>query len=189
MVVPLRPNSTMLREPVGELYAPGGYTRKRFNRRSSTKPVLDNPQVVTFGKRAPLVRTLCILALASAAGAASRNDWPQWRGPHADSVAAEARLPVAWSVTKNIRWSVTLPGWGTSSPVIYGDRLFVTSQLVEGGSKSLLTLCLNRNTGEELWRHDFGLGVDQRTNPKSNLAVNTPAVTADCISFTICSMS
>jgi outer membrane protein assembly factor BamB len=84
-------------------------------------------------------------------------------------------------VTKNIRWSVTLPGWGTSSPVIYGDRLFVTSQLVEGGSKSLLTLCLNRNTGEELWRHDFGLGVDQRTNPKSNLAVNTPAVTADAV--------
>jgi outer membrane protein assembly factor BamB len=76
---------------------------------------------------------------------------------------------------------VKLPGWGTSSPVIYGDRLFVTSQVEEGGRKSLLTLCFRRDTGEELWRRDFGMGVDQRTNPKSDLAVNTPAVTADAV--------
>jgi outer membrane protein assembly factor BamB len=53
--------------------------------------------------------------------------------------------------------------------------------VVDGGRKSLLTMCFDRNTGAELWRHDFGLGVDQRTNPKSNLAVNTPAVTADAV--------
>jgi outer membrane protein assembly factor BamB len=47
--------------------------------------------------------------------------------------------------------------------------------------KSLLTLCFHRDTGKELWRHDFGLGVDQRTHEKSNLAVNTPAVTEDAI--------
>lgn len=83
--------------------------------------------------------------------------------------------------TENIRWAVTLPGWGTSSPVVYGDRVFVTSQLKEGGKKSLLTLGLDRSTGRELWRHDFGLGVDQRTYEKSNLAVNTPAVTKDAV--------
>ena len=47
----------------------------------------------------------------------------------------------------------------------------------EGGKKSLLTLCFDRKTGKELWRHDFGFGVDQKTHAKSNLAVNTPAVT------------
>jgi outer membrane protein assembly factor BamB len=90
-------------------------------------------------------------------------------------------LPVRWSQTENIRWSVKLPGWGTSSPVVYGNRVFVTSQLVDGGKKSLLTLCFDRKDGKELWRHDFGLGVDQRTHQKSNLAVNTPAVTDDAV--------
>lgn len=113
--------------------------------------------------------------------AASAADWPRWRGPNADSIADESRLPTQWSHTDHVRWSVKLPGWGTSSPVIYGERLFVTTQVQEGGKKTLLTLCLNRDTGKELWRHDFGFGVDQRTNPKSNLAVNTPAVTEDAL--------
>ncbi len=107
------------------------------------------------------------------------TDWPQWRGPNADGVADGRRLPTHWSQTENVRWSVKLPGWGTSSPVVYGDRLFLTSQVERGGNKSLLTLCIHRDTGKELWRHDFGLGIDQHTHEKSNLAVNTPAVTED----------
>ena len=109
------------------------------------------------------------------------TDWPRWRGPNADGVADGRNLPIRWSQTENIRWSVKLPGWGTSSPVVYGDRVFVTSQVEEGGKKSLLTLCFDRETGKELWRHDFGFGVDQRTHEKSNLAVNTPAVTEDAV--------
>jgi outer membrane protein assembly factor BamB len=109
------------------------------------------------------------------------SDWPRWRGPNADGVAHGRRLPVRWGPAENLRWSVKLPGWGTSSPVVYGDRVFVTSQTTEGGKKSLLTLCFDRRTGQELWRHDFGFGVDQRTHAKSNLAVNTPAVTADAV--------
>jgi hypothetical protein len=55
---------------------------------------------------------------------------------------------------------VKLPGWGTSSPVVYGDRVFVTSHIKD--KKSLLTLCIDRNSGKELWRHDFGLTGDHR---------------------------
>jgi outer membrane protein assembly factor BamB len=65
--------------------------------------------------------------------------------------------------------------------VVYKDRLFITTQAQADNKKSLLTLCLNRNTGKELWRHDFGLGVDQRAHEKSNLAVNTPVVTDDAV--------
>ncbi len=121
--------------------------------------------------------------MVAALGALASNsgDWPRWRGPNADSVADGSSLPTEWSQTKNILWSVKLPGWGTSSPVIYEDRIFVTTQVEEGGKKSLFTICLHRDTGVELWRHDFGLGVDQHTNQKSNLAVNTPAVTADAL--------
>jgi outer membrane protein assembly factor BamB len=107
------------------------------------------------------------------------SDWPRWRGPNADGVADGRQLPIRWSRSENVRWSVQLPGWGTSSPVVYGDRVFITSHLKD--KKSLLTLCYDRKDGKELWRHDFGFGVDQRTHEKSNLAVNTPAVTDDAV--------
>lgn len=118
------------------------------------------------------------LALTAPAAA---SDWPKWRGPNADGSAGRRSLPVEWSTTRNIRWTVALPGWGTSSPVVYGDRVFVTSQTEQDGKKSLLTLCYRRETGEELWRHDFGLGANQRAHQKSNLAVNTPAVADDAV--------
>ena len=119
-------------------------------------------------------------ALTSLAfGQEPSTNWPRWRGPNADGVADGRSLPIQWSKTENIRWSVKLPGWGTSSPVVYGERVFVTAH--EKEKKSLLTVCLNRKDGKELWRHDFGFGVDQRTHEKSNLAVNTPAVTKDAV--------
>lgn len=134
-------------------------------------------------RRKSLIRKLVGLfcGLAGLLSLAGGSDWPRWRGPQADGVADGGSLPERWSETENIRWRATLPGWGTSSPVVYGDRLFVTSQTERDGGKSLLTLCFDRNTGKELWRHDFGLGADQRAHEKSNLAVNTPAVTADSV--------
>jgi outer membrane protein assembly factor BamB len=119
--------------------------------------------------------------LVPASKKALPTDWPRWRGPNADGVAEGGRLPVRWTRTENVLWSVKLPGWGTSSPVVYGNKVFITSQEAGGGKKALLTLCIERTTGKELWRHDFGFGVDQRTHEKSNLAVNTPAVTEDAV--------
>ncbi|MDB5384447.1 MAG: pvaA 3 [Planctomycetaceae bacterium] len=128
-----------------------------------------------------------VLALASdkqtpdAQANAISTDWPAWRGPNANNVADNCQLPIHWSQTKNVRWTVKLPGWGTSSPVVYAKRVFVTSQAEEKGKKSLQLICFNQENGQQLWKHDFGLGVDQRTHEKSNLAVNTPAVTADAV--------
>src|SRR4051812_35166597 len=111
------------------------------------------------------IALLCVLlALAS-------TDWPRWRGPAADGVAEGSNPPTEWSETENIRWAVELPGWGTSSPVVYGDRVFVTSQAEQDGRKTLLTLCLDRKTGKELWRREFPYRTDQRAHEKSNLAV------------------
>lgn len=109
------------------------------------------------------------------------TDWPNWRGPHANSLGDDRDLPVLWSKTSNVTWSVELPGWGTSSPVVRGHRVFVTTETKVDGKKSLLLFCFHRETGAELWRHDFGLGVAQNVHEKSNLAVNTPAVTEDAV--------
>jgi len=125
--------------------------------------------------------SFAFIVTATLAQAADSTNWPAWRGPRADSVADDRNLPLRWSQTENIVWSVKLPGWGTSSPVIYGKKLFVTSQAEENGKKSLLLICYDRDSGREHWRHDFGLGVDQKMHEKSNLAVNTPAITEDAV--------
>lgn len=129
------------------------------------------------------VRPLIFAAVLAACGQSFLwcADWPRWRGPNADGVTEEENLPAEWDRTKNIRWSAELPGWGTSSPVVYGNRVFVTSEVRDNGKASLLTISFDRETGRELWRHDFGMGVDQKTHQKSNLAVNTPAVTEDAV--------
>jgi len=108
-------------------------------------------------------------------------DWPQWRGPHGAGVADGQALPTRWSRTEGVRWSAPLPGWGAGSPVVFGNRVFVTSAAAAGGRKSLLTLCFHRADGRELWRHDFGFGFNQPTHEKSNLAANTPVVTRDAL--------
>lgn len=92
---------------------------------------------------------LISLVLVSFARAEEKgNDWPRWRGPNADGVADGHQLPANWSQTKNILWSAELPGWGNSSPVVYQDRVFVTTHVKE--PKSLLTFCFDKNTGKEL---------------------------------------
>ena len=56
------------------------------------------------------------------------ENWPAWRGPRATGVSAETNLPERWSATENVAWQARLRGAGVSSPVVFGDRVFVTSQ-------------------------------------------------------------
>jgi outer membrane protein assembly factor BamB len=60
------------------------------------------------------------------------QNWPQWRGPAASGVSSEARLPERWSDTENVAWKAKLRGLGISSPVVWGDLVFVTSQAGSG---------------------------------------------------------
>jgi outer membrane protein assembly factor BamB len=77
-----------------------------------------------------LVRILVVTAAAGGLGAAPSTHerfWPAWRGPSATGEAPSARPPVEWSETKNVRWKVPVPGRGQSSPVVWGDLVFVTA--------------------------------------------------------------
>jgi outer membrane protein assembly factor BamB len=60
------------------------------------------------------------------------SDWPQWRGPHGNGIADEKNLPDRWSATENVAWKASLSGLGVSSPIVFGDRVFVTSQIGSG---------------------------------------------------------
>jgi outer membrane protein assembly factor BamB len=77
----------------------------------------------------------CFLAAAAVAdrgGAAAQDFWPQWRGPLGTGVAPNARPPVEWSDTEHIRWKTALPGKGHSTPIVWGERVFLTMAVPYG---------------------------------------------------------
>jgi outer membrane protein assembly factor BamB len=73
------------------------------------------------------------VALAVLLGVAVQAaDWPHWRGPGASGVAPDATLPIQWSATENVAWKAELAGLGVSTPIVSGNRIFVTSQVGSG---------------------------------------------------------
>jgi outer membrane protein assembly factor BamB len=100
---------------------------------------------------------------------ASEAYWPQWRGPYATGVSKHADPPSEWSETKNVRWKIEVPGRGSGSPVVWGDRLFVLSAVPKGvdagaahDPRGMMTprlvhryvvMALDRRDGRVIWEH------------------------------------
>lgn len=98
----------------------------------------------------PPLKRLAICALATAFAALGQSgDWSQFRGPNSSGVSAATNLPIEFGPKTNVVWKTTLPT-GNSSPVIAGDRIFLTA--VE--NEKLLTLAVDRATGRILWRRE-----------------------------------
>src|SRR6266508_1323433 len=81
-----------------------------------------------------MIQTLRLGAVLTLAlgGSMSAADWPQWRGPHGTGITQETNLPERWSATENVAWKAALAGLGVSSPIVSGNRVFVTSQIGAG---------------------------------------------------------
>ena len=75
-----------------------------------------------------VVRDATIAGFLLAAAAPLAADWPQWRGPSGLAISPDSNLPVTWNARENIAWSAPLGGLGSSSPIVWGDQIFVTSQ-------------------------------------------------------------
>jgi outer membrane protein assembly factor BamB len=80
------------------------------------------------------ILTLLLPALLSVGSA--NNNWPQFRGPHSLGVAEDAKLPDRWSQTENVAWKTNIPGTGWSSPIVWGDKIFVTSVVSAGATET-----------------------------------------------------
>ena len=98
-------------------------------------------------------------------------NWPGWRGD-GSGVSAEQHLPVAWSATRNVAWSVPLPGDGNSSPVIWGDRIYLTAALEKGKIRAVL--CLDAQDGHLVWQKNLPAERAPVTDPKNGYASPTP---------------
>jgi outer membrane protein assembly factor BamB len=93
------------------------------------------------------VALLLSLAFSTSAVQAEKN-WPRWRGPHENGHAMEKGLPTKWS-ENSVTWKTPLKGQGQSSPVIWGERIFLTTALEKG--KQRVVMCINRNDGQVVW--------------------------------------
>jgi len=147
--------------------------------------------------------SLGFAALNFLAGKASAGNWPQWRGPDGSGISNEKNLPSEWSPTKNIKWKTPIDGRAHSSPIVWGNKVFLTTA-VEGpevpganavkhvveGDKEFLhpdsvganrkhtfkVICLDRDSGKILWQSTAweGTPYDNR-HRKSSYAASTPA--------------
>ena len=110
----------------------------------------------------PELRTLltsCIIAITGSAGLAGEN-WPLWRGPGSQGISSETALPAAWSPGKNIAWKVEVPGRGHSAPVVWNDRVFLTTA-VEGEAAPGAKAVEHIDAGKP-FLHPDSVGADRR---------------------------
>ena len=136
------------------------------------------------------------MILASGDAAVATDHWPQFRGPEPVGVADDAGLPQTWSSTKNVVWKTDVPGAGWSSPIVWGDRIFVTSVirsaegeqpkkgLYSGGNRPApppdehrwMVYCLDWKTGNILWEREVQRGAPKTSRHlKNTYASETPA--------------
>jgi outer membrane protein assembly factor BamB len=115
---------------------------------------------------------MMIVGTLGLAGAASGENWPRFRGPNGQGIAASGTFPAQWS-DEDYNWKVELPGGGHSSPVVWGDKVFVTC--ADDTTRQGRILCLNAADGRELWRKEFSLNR-LTMNALNSYASATPAL-------------
>src|SRR5688572_29674969 len=87
-------------------------------------------------------------------------DWPAWRGPSGIGVSTEVDLPTKWSPTENVRWRIALPEAGNSTPIVWGQRVYVTQAVKE--QRTLM--CFDRAEGKLLWQEGVKTGEKEPTH-------------------------
>ena len=138
---------------------------------------------------------VCLLTVAQTApDTAAEKYWPQWRGPHATGVSKTADPPVEWSETKNVRWKTEIPGRGSASPIVWGDRVFVLTAVPaaatgadvhapQGGRKprqthKFLVVALDRKTGKVVWERTAREWVpNEGSHPENGTYASSSAIT------------
>lgn len=104
------------------------------------------------------------------------RDWPWWRGPSRNGVAAEQSVPTKFSDKENVVWKTPVPGRGHSSPIVVGDRIFLATS--EKNPQVQSVVAFDRKTGKQLWKIDISKGGFPAKNHAKNTEA-TPTVACD----------
>jgi outer membrane protein assembly factor BamB len=102
------------------------------------------------------MQLLFVTLMMLSASALLAEDWPEFRGPTGQGHSAAKNLPLTWSDSENVRWSVDMPGGGWSSPIVVGQRIYLTTAVPtdddpESRSRSLRTMCRDTSSGAMIW--------------------------------------
>jgi len=155
-----------------------------------------------------LVLAISVVSLSRLVGPSSAANWPQWRGADGSGVSNEKNLPSDWNVSRNIKWKTPIEGRGHSSPIVWNNRIFLTTavegEVVPGakaikhmdGDKEFLhpdsvgadrkhtfkVVCIDRASGKVLWKSVAweGTPYDNR-HRKSSYAASTPATDGELV--------
>ena len=122
----------------------------------------------------------CVLISASASVALGGENWPNWRGPNHNGAAADEKgLPASWSATENVVWRTPIPETSGSTPIIWGDRIFLSGSDARG--QKSVAICLDAATGKILWRKDLGKDGDVRR--RNNMTSPSPVTDGQRVVF------
>ncbi len=113
---------------------------------------------------------LACFALTAFDTASADSNWPRWRGPNQDGHSGETGFPRKWSPA-DVKWTTPLPGAGQSSPVIWGERMFLTAALNRGAER--VALCVDRNSGDIVWQTSLWKGTPEASHVMNGWASST----------------
>ncbi len=115
---------------------------------------------------------LILAAFSAGVFAQEQENWPRFRGPNGQGISSAAGLPVAWGPEENVAWKTEIPGVAWSSPIVWGDRIFLTTATDEG--KECRVLAVDRNTGNILWDKLVFTQEPRFKHEKNTHATSTP---------------
>jgi len=98
------------------------------------------------------------------------GDWPAWRGPLGTGLTEEKNLPVKWSTTENVKWRIPLPEPGNSTPIVWGDRVFLTQAI--GDRRTVM--CVSRANGKLIWQQGVTTKEKEPTHPTNPYCSASP---------------
>jgi len=126
-------------------------------------------------KRILSSQVVCALSIVFAVAANAASNWPQFRGPQGDGHTGSKNLPLKWSETENVTWKVPIHDRGWSSPVIWGDQIWLTTATPDG--KKLFAICIDKNSGRTLYdKQLFEIAEPQFAHAFNSYASPSPVI-------------
>jgi outer membrane protein assembly factor BamB len=116
--------------------------------------------------------SLCFFISIAAIVPVHADNWTRFRGPNGQGVSVETNLPLKWSSTENVAWKTPIPGNAWSSPIVYGDHVFLTTTTEEG--KVCHVICVNRKNGDIQWNKDVYRQELRAKRAQNSYATPTP---------------
>ena len=121
---------------------------------------------------------IIVLLLQAGSELSAESNWPRWRGPRGDGHSAAVEVPVRWTAD-SVAWKAPLKGIGQSSPIVWGDWIFLTSALDEGRQR--IVSCFDARDGSLAWEHIAWTGEPEKIHPMNSWASATCATDGEIV--------